>query len=105
MTAVCYDEHGGSSVLKLRTDYPCPTPLPDQILVAVHYASLNPCDYKWRRNPIPGPLARIVAPKPKIPGDDIAGIIVSKGSDVPSSSFKVGDRVAAMLPILGSKWG
>lgn len=104
MTAVCYTEHGNSSKLLLRNDYPRPIPLPDQLLVAVHFASLNPCDYKLRRMP-PGILADFTVPKPKIPGDDIAGIVVAVGSAVDAGRFKIGDRVAALMPILGSKWG
>ena len=35
---------------------------------------------------------------------DIAGVVVDVGSDV-VDSIDVGDRVAAMIPLLGSKWG
>jgi len=105
MTAVCYTQHGNSSMLVLRNDYPRPQILPHQILVAVHFTSLNPCDYKWRRNPMPSIVAGLLMPKPKIPGNDIAGVVVATGSAVAADRFKVGDRVAAMLPLLGSKWG
>jgi NADPH:quinone reductase-like Zn-dependent oxidoreductase len=43
-----------------------------------------------------------VQPKPKIPGEDVGGIVV----DVPKgggSKFKKGDRVVAMMPILGTR--
>lgn len=65
----------------------------------VYAASLNPCDYKFRRNYIP----TFVRPLPKIPGGDIAGIVTEVGSEV--RNIDVGDRVAAMIPLLGSKWG
>lgn len=35
---------------------------------------------------------------------DIAGVVVQVGSDV-RSDIKVGDRIAALMPLLGSKWG
>jgi hypothetical protein len=35
-----------------------------QVIVEVHAASLNPCDYKFRRNYIPS----FVRPLPNIPG-------------------------------------
>ena len=51
-----------------------------------------------RRNNIPS----IVYPKPKIPGSDIAGIV----EDAPDASgYQKGDRVFAMLPLLGTMFG
>jgi alcohol dehydrogenase len=44
----------------------------------------------------------LVRPLPKIPGEDIAGVVADAGG---STKFKVGDKVAAMMPILGSRWG
>ena len=64
----------------------------------MEFASLNPCDFKFRRNPSPS----FMVPLPKIPGADIAGVVESAP---PSSRFTKGDRVAAMLPLLGSRWG
>lgn len=101
MNAVCYESAGESSVMQFRKDFPRPVPLPHQLLIEVHFASLNPCDYKWRRNQVP----TFVLPKPKIPGADIAGVVVGLGAAVTATRFKIGDRVAAMMPILGSKWG
>jgi alcohol dehydrogenase len=43
-------------------------------------------------------------PLPKIPGEDVAGDVVQLGSNA-GDKFQVGDRVAAMLPLLGSPWG
>lgn len=100
MTAICYEKHGDSSVLQMKADYPRPEPLPDQVLVKVHFAALNPVDYKMRRNAEFG----MMIPKPKIPSEDMAGVIVSVGPSVPGR-FKVGDRVAAMMPIVGTRWG
>ena len=90
MQAVFYREHGGPDVLTLGA-VPRPSPLPGQVLVRVAYASLNPCDFKFRRNK----AASWLVPKPKIPGADIAGVVVHAE---PASAFKVrehSDRVQA----------
>jgi alcohol dehydrogenase len=99
MTALAYDRHGDVDVLKLRDDIPRPVPREDQILVQVKASSINPVDFKYRRNEVPD----FILPKPKIPGFDLAGIVVAAGSKV--TKFQVGDRVAAMMPLLGSPWG
>ena len=71
---------------------------------------LNPCDFKFRRHWAPG----LVLPKPtpygKIPGEDLSGVVVAlgppaRGTAWPQRRFRVGDRVAAMLPLLGTRWG
>jgi alcohol dehydrogenase len=99
MEAVSYGEHGSTSVLKLNKNYQRPTPKDNQVLVQVKASAINPVDFKFRRNDVPN----FVLPKPKIPGSDVAGIVVEVGSKV--AQFKVGDRVAAMMPTLGSRWG
>jgi alcohol dehydrogenase len=104
MRGVSYIKHGDVSVLRYSADLQRPAPLPWQVLVHVHYAAINPCDFKLRRmSDLPKPVADVLLPKPKIPGEDLAGIVVAVGSDV--SRFRRGDRVAAMLPILGARWG
>jgi len=99
MTALVYDSHGDLDVLQLRNDVPRPIPRDDQILVQVKASAINPVDFKYRRNKVPD----LILPKPKIPGFDLAGVVVSTGKKV--SKFQVGDRVAAMIPLLGSSWG
>lgn len=46
------------------------------MLIEVKAAAINPCDFKFRRAPLPWPLS--VKPKPygKIPGQDVAGVVV-----------------------------
>jgi hypothetical protein len=83
MRAVRYREHGGPSVLQLDASTPRPVPRPGQVLVAVEYSSINPCDFKFRRNAY---LPSFIIPKPKIPGADIAGVVVECE---PSSAFQV----------------
>jgi alcohol dehydrogenase len=100
MNAVIYEKVNGD--LRLVENHPRPVIRPNQVLVQVKFSSLNPCDFKFRRNWAP----HFLVPKPKIPGEDLSGIIVEIGSEVDASlQLKVGDRVAAMMPILGSRWG
>ena len=99
MRAIAYSHHGDVSVLQQVSDYPKPLCKPNQVLVRVYASSINPCDFKFRRNKAPN----LIHPKPKIPGEDVAGRIVEVGSKV--ENFKVGDRIAAMLPLVGSRWG
>lgn len=108
MKAIVYSETGGD--LRFVDDHPRPSIRPNQVLIKVRFSAINPCDFKFRRNWVPS----FIIPKPKIPGEDLSGIVVQVGSDVvvdddntnnPSSFLQVGDRVAAMMPILGARWG
>ncbi|KAF7819591.1 2-methylene-furan-3-one reductase-like [Senna tora] len=83
-----YTEHGDpSQVLKLHPSWPIPELEPDQLLIKVVAASLNPVDYKRMLDWFPktDPL------KPTVPGFDVAGVVVKVGSEV--KKFKVGDEV------------
>lgn len=65
---------------------------PNQVLIEVHCASVNPIDWKTRR----GNLKFLLGFKfPKVLGYDVSGIIVEKGEDV--HDFNVGDRVFCRL--------
>lgn len=97
MNAIVYESHGNSSVLEYKT-VNMPLRKDGYVLIKVKAASLNPCDYKMRRNPVP----TFLIPLPKIPGGDVAGVVVSSDQ---RSAYKSGDKVAAMLPLVGSKWG
>jgi alcohol dehydrogenase len=120
MRAVVYDRHaesgssGTDSSLRLVADAPRPLVRPRQVLIQVMAASINPVDFKYLRGAAP-PL---LIPKPKIPGHDVAGLIVEVGERANSASsstnssqqhssvtWKLGDRVAAMVPSLLSPWG
>lgn len=82
MRAVRYHEGGDVSVLQLEhVDQPVPNP--NEVLVEVRAASINPTDAKRRR--------RGVGPFPKTTGSDFAGVVEAVGSDV--SGFEPGDRV------------
>ncbi|KAF0750233.1 hypothetical protein AaE_006787, partial [Aphanomyces astaci] len=66
---------------------------PDDILVRVHAASINPIDYKRRE----GAFKLILESKwPNIVGYDMAGVVVLCGTSV--KNFHVGDEVFACVP-------
>ncbi|XP_031272611.1 2-methylene-furan-3-one reductase-like [Pistacia vera] len=82
--AWCYEEYGSKEVLKLG-EFPLPTPLQNQLLVQVRAAALNPIDSKRRQRPI------FPSDFPVVPGCDMAGVVVAKGSRV--TKFNIGDEV------------
>jgi NADPH:quinone reductase-like Zn-dependent oxidoreductase len=73
-----------------------PAPGPGEVVVAVNAAGVNPADYKFRS----GMLAAAVPRLPFVPGMDIAGSIAAVGEGV--SDWRVGDRVLAMLYLMGN---
>ncbi|KAI8027453.1 hypothetical protein LOK49_LG02G00540 [Camellia lanceoleosa] len=79
-----YEEHGPKEVLKLG-DFPIPIPRHNQLLVQVRAAALNPFDCKMRQRAI------VPIEFPVVPGCDMAGVVVAKGSGV--SKFEIGDKV------------
>jgi len=84
MRAIIVTEHGGPEVLQLR-ETPDPKPAPNQVLVRVHAAGVNPVDTYIRSGIYPN------AKVPYTPGFDAAGVVEAVGSEV--VSFKPGDRV------------
>jgi len=95
MQAVRFHRYGSPTVLSCE-EVPPPTVSPNEIRVAVHAAGVNPVDGRYRR----GELKWIDwASFPRTPGADVAGIVQAVGREV--TAFHVGDRVVAMLDILG----
>ena len=90
MRAVEYDRYGDASVLHMA-DHAIPQRLPGQLLIEVHASSVNPIDYRFRRGDMKG---LIPFGFPRIPGYDVAGIVVDTDSEC---DFKYGDRVMAFL--------
>ncbi len=90
MKAVVVHQYGGPEVLKFE-DYPDPVPGPNDVLVRVAAASVNPIDYKRRAG-----LTRDFYPMqfPSLIGVDISGTVLKIGPGV--RDFVVGDRVFAM---------
>lgn len=86
MRAVVTVAHGGRDQLVYRTDYPDPTPGPNEVVVNVAATAINYHDIFTRRG-MPG----IRIPLPVIVGSDIAGTVASVGQDV--TRWTPGDRV------------
>jgi len=84
---------GGPEVLELE-EISRPEPKPDEALVKVHAASVNPVDWKIRKGGYPAVKQQDL---PFVPGRDIAGEIVALGSDM--GGFAVGDAVYAFLDV------
>lgn len=92
MRAITQERYGSPEVLTLKT-VPVPEPKPDEVLVQIHAAGVNPADYHMiTGTPYLVRLMRGVRrPKDSIPGMDIAGVVTEVGADV--EGFTVGDRV------------
>ena len=85
-------KHYGGREGSLLMDAPAPQPRPDDILVNVRAAGLNPVDFKFRQ----GKLRAILRPKlPFVLGNELAGEVIAVGRDV--KRFRVGDRVFARV--------
>jgi NADPH:quinone reductase-like Zn-dependent oxidoreductase len=96
MKALVFKRYGGFDQITFA-DIPMPVPKPDEILVQVHAAGLNPID-----NMIPKgtfkPMLRFQLPATL--GSDLAGVVVEVGSRV--TRFKLGDAVFASIFDLGT---
>ncbi|WCJ22825.1 2-methylene-furan-3-one reductase [Euphorbia peplus] len=79
-----YEEYGPKEFLKLG-EFPLPVPQHDQLLVQVRAAALNPIDFKRRQKAI------FPSDFPAVPGCDMAGVVVARGSDV--IKFQISDEV------------
>ena len=104
----------------LVTDHPKPVVLPDQILIETSHSALTSLDVSPLKGrpplnlpfPIPPSLSSFLFPflfpflrPPKILGTSVAGTVAAIGTNVPSGKFAVGDRAAALLPSLHTRWG
>jgi len=88
--AIVVHEYGGPEVLKYE-DYPDPVAGPDEVLVRVAAASVNPIDYKRRAG-----LTKDFYPMqfPSLIGVDLSGTVAKIGPGV--EGFAVGDQVFSM---------
>lgn len=93
MKAIVFDRFGGNEVLELR-DMPVPVPGPNDVLVAVRAASINPVDWKVRYG-----QARIFTGSrfPKVLGCECAGEVVETGSR--ATRFKKGGHVILLAGV------
>jgi NADPH:quinone reductase-like Zn-dependent oxidoreductase len=92
MRAIVLPEYGPPSALQLRT-VPDPSPGPNQIVVRMAGASLNPVDWKQRSGAI---RAYMPLTLPAILGRDASGTVTAVGPGV--TSLTPGDRVLGQVP-------
>ncbi len=98
MKAVVIREYGSADVLRYE-EVEAPTIKPDELLVKVHAASVNPVDWKIRK----GMLKIISGNKfPMILGFDLAGVVLEVGSQV--TGFQVGDEIYGSLGVPGGAY-
>src|SRR5688572_305852 len=91
MKALVFNRYGGLDQVAFA-DLPRPVPKPDEILVQVHAAGLNPVDNKIREGKMK-PLVPLQLPATL--GSDLAGVVVEVGNRV--TRFKPGDAVFANI--------
>lgn len=95
-SSITITEFGETDVLQYQNDIEIPKINNNQVLVKLHYAGINPIDYKTRQGL--GWGAENIKKKqfennePAILGFDMAGEVVASDA----SDFKVGDRVSAL---------
>jgi NADPH:quinone reductase-like Zn-dependent oxidoreductase len=95
MKAVVINKYGGNDVVEVR-DMPQPVPGPEEVLIRVRAASVNPADWKIRQ----GMLKAARGKKFPLPlGRECSGDVIDTGSNV--THFKKGDQVVAVLNVLG----
>ncbi|PRY21956.1 NADP-dependent oxidoreductase [Pseudosporangium ferrugineum] len=95
MKAVRLHEHGGPEVLRYD-EVPVPEPKPDEVLVRVHAAGVNPPDWYFREGmPDVPPELRPTFHLPLIPGTDVSGVVEAAGAGV--DGFAAGDEVFGLL--------
>jgi NADPH:quinone reductase-like Zn-dependent oxidoreductase len=95
MKALTFQRYGKSPGLGI-TEVPRPVPGPDELLVEVHAAGVNPVDNILMTGAFK-PVVKLTLPATV--GSDVAGVVVAVGSGV--TRFKPGDAVFASVFDLG----
>ena len=101
MRAAVYRRFGGPEVVRVE-EVPKPTAGPGDVLIRVHASTVSAADHRARSKNVPKGLGLavalalgIVAPRKRILGMDVAGVVEAVGADV--TLFAPGDEVIAML--------
>ena len=95
MKAIRIHQYGGPEVLA-QVEMQRPTPKPNEVLIRVHAASVNPAGWKVRAGYMKDFLP---LPLPATLGADVSGTVEEVGSSV--TRFKRGDEVYASLGLEG----
>ena len=90
MRAVVFTGGGGNEVVEVA-ERPDPTVGPDDVLVAVEVAGMNPADLQQREGRYPAPPGVV----PDVPGLEVAGSVVAVGERV--TAWTSGDRVFGLV--------
>lgn len=93
MKAVIYTQYGGIETLQYQTTT-LPSLKPNEVLIQIHAASVNPIDWKIRSGQVRF-LTGWRKPKNIILGGDVSGVIEAIGEAV--IDFEVGQEVYAIL--------
>jgi len=96
MRALVFQRYGGPEPIAFA-DLPRPVPKPDEILVQIHAAGLNPIDHMIPKGTFK-PILHFQLPATL--GSDLAGVVVEVGNRV--TRFKPGDAVFASVFDLGT---
>jgi NADPH2:quinone reductase len=91
MKAITYPRYGTPDVVKL-IEIPAPSPKPNEALVKIAYASVNPIDWKIGEGRF---QAYVDLDFPLVVGRDLAGTVAAIGDGV--TDFEVGDTVFGSL--------
>ena len=97
MRAMVIERFGAPEVLELQ-HVPRPVFGPDELLVAVHAAGVNPVDGQNRSD---GTWANLAVPA--VLGSDFSGVIEAAGSE--AGPWEVGDPVFGVLPFQDNRHG
>ena len=90
MQAVVFAGAGGNEVVRLE-ERPDPVPGPEDVIVRVRYAGLNPADALQRAGHYPAPPGS----PPDVPGLEVAGAVEAFGERV--TAWRLGDRVFGLI--------
>jgi NADPH:quinone reductase-like Zn-dependent oxidoreductase len=93
MNAVHLHDYGDPEVL-VYEKAPCPEPQPDEVLIHIRAAGVNPADWKMRQGYLKDKFPFRL---PLILGYDLAGVVEAVGTQV--ENLSVGDEVFTMLPL------
>ncbi len=97
MKALIYDDYCDLSGMRIA-EMPDPKAGPDDVLVEVHAAGLNPIDWKVRSGQMRG---RFELEFPDVAGRDLSGVVIAAGQNV--DHLKKGDTVFGTCP--PDRWG
>ncbi len=99
MKAILFEKFGGVEVLHMG-QVEKPTIAPNELLIKVSYAGVNPVDWKIREGYL---SARMPHHFPIIPGWDVSGVVEEIGKDV--QGFSIGDAVFSYVRKPEIQWG